>query len=341
MQTNLQRRILLLIYFSPVLCYDNRKAVIFLDGIFLRKKFNIWLLLLLICGLAFIGLYVFLRIVDPTASVEIVTFLVVGIVICAVVFPSWLLNFRAFLHLDEETIQARYHWFGRIDCKLSDVDFASARINTLVIRLKDGKCHTIMGIENPWTLCAAIRRKISFSATEEPGALIEKLNRLKATRRKLLVCVYVGIVLMFLNIFLTVFLTGSRELQEFCNTDWIVMAIMGVIETVITAATFCFAYKAGKYNIPAEQLHYTIQRTLVETTPLLPGNAIKVLTDENYAGRITLFGYPNTSSVYYFVERVTPDYSLVQTYESKIFEDISQISEELDAFWDISEKFPQ
>ena len=60
-----------------------------MEGMFLRKKFNIWLFLLFLCGLTFIGMYIFLNIVDPEATSELLTFLIVGIMICLVVIPSF------------------------------------------------------------------------------------------------------------------------------------------------------------------------------------------------------------------------------------------------------------
>ena len=214
-----------------------------MDGVFLRKKFNIWLFLLFVCGLFFIGLYIFLNIVDPKATSELLTFLIIGILIILVVIPSWLLNFGAFIHIDEDSIKAKYHWFGKIDCKLSDVVFAVARVNTLIIQLKDGKTHTIMGIENSWPLASIIRRNMSFEVTEQPEILMEKLNNLKATKKNGLIYVCSGVALMFVIIFVTVFLTGEREMHGFGNIDWTIFAIMCAIEIVTVIAIFYFAQK--------------------------------------------------------------------------------------------------
>ena len=176
--------------------------------------------------------------------------------------------------------------------------FAVARVNTLIIQLKDGKTHTIMGIENSWPLASIIRRNMSFEVTEQPEALMEKLNNLKATKMNGLIYVCSGVALMFVIIFITVFLTGEREMHEFNNIDWTIFAIMVAAEIATAVATFYFAGKTGKNNIPIDKLQYEIQRRIIETQPLLPGFVIAVYTDENYTGRITLFGYPNDSAVY-------------------------------------------
>ena len=305
---------------------------------FLRKKFNIWLFLLFVCGLFFIGLYFFFNITDPTVSSENITVLIMGIIICLIAIPSWLLNLGAYIHIDETTIKAKYHWFGKIDCKLSDVTFAVARVNTLIVQLKDGKTHTIIGIANSWTLASFIRRNMPFEITEQPEELMKKLNNLKSAKKKGLIYVCSGVALMFIIIFVTVFLTGEREMYEFSNTDWTIFAIMGVIEFAIVVATFYFAEKTGKNNVPIEKLQYEIQRRIIETKPLLPGFVIAVYAEENYTGRITLFGYPNDSAVYYSVQELDAEYNLVQGYTSETFENQDGLVDGFRSLIDITDK---
>ena len=309
-----------------------------MEGIFLRKKFNIWLFLLFVCGSFFIGLYIFLNIVDPKATSELLTFLIMGILIILVVIPSWLLNFGAFIHIDEDSIKAKYHWFGKIDCKLSDVVFAVARVNTLIIQLKEGKTHTIMGIENSWPLASIIRRNMSFEVTEQPEILMEKLNNLRAAKKKGLIYVCSGVALMFVIIFITVFLTGEREMHEFSNIDWTLFAIMVATEIATAVATFYFAGKTGKNNIPIKKLQYEIQRRIIETQPLLPGFVIAVYTDENYTGRITLFGYPNDSAVYYSVQEFASDYTLFRAYTSDVYGSQEELPADFETLIDITDK---
>lgn len=309
-----------------------------MDGVFLRKKFNGWLFLLFVCGLFFIGLYIFLNIVDPKATSELLTFLITGILIILVVISSWLLNFGAFVHIDENSIKAKYHWFGKIDCKLSDVTFAVARVNTLIIQLNDGKTHTIMGIENSWPLASLIRQNMLFKSTEQPETLIGKLNDLKSAKKKGLIYVCSGLALMFINIFVTVFLTGEREMHEFSKIDWTIFAIMGVVEIATIIATFYFAQKTGGNNIPIEKLRYEIQRRIIETQPLLPGFVIAVYTDENYMERITLFGYPHDSAVYYSVQEFASDYTLFRAYTSDVYGSQEELPADFETLIDITEK---
>ncbi|MDD6915696.1 MAG: hypothetical protein PUJ07_05435 [Eubacteriales bacterium] len=310
-----------------------------MEGMFLRKKFNIWLFLLFACGLFFIGLYIFLNIVDPGVTSELLTFLIMGILIILVVIPSWLLNFGAFIHIDEDSIKAKYHWFGKIDCKLSDVTFAVARVNTLIIQLKDGKTHTIMGVENSWPLASMIRRNMSFGVTEQPEVLMEKLNTLKSAKKKGLIYVCCGLVLMFINIFITVFLTGEREMHEFSKIDWIIFAVMCVVEFATVVITFYFANKTGKKNVPIEKLKYDIRRSIIETKPLVFGCILKVYTDYDCTGRIVVFGYPNDETVYYIMQEFASDYSLFKSYESEIYENMDELLVDIGELIDITDKF--
>lgn len=309
-----------------------------MKGIFLRKKFNIWLFLLFACGLFFIGLYIFLNIVDSESSGNLPVLLIMGILIILVVIPSWLLNFGAFIHVDEDSIKAKYHLFGKIDCKLSEVAFAEAQVNTLIIQLKDGKIHAIMGIENSWPLASIIRRNMSFEVTEQPEMLMEKLNDLKSARKKGIIYVCFGLALMFINIFITVFLTGEREMHEFSNIDWTIFAIMCAIEIATVIATFYLAQKTGKNNIPIEKLQYEIRRRIIETQLLLPGCVIAVYADDNYTSRITLFGYPHDSAVYYSVQEFASDYTLFRSYTSDIYSSQEELPADFELLIDITEK---
>lgn len=308
-----------------------------MDGIFLRKKFSFWLFILFICGMFFIGLYFFVGITDPTVNGEQITFLIMGILITLTVIWSWLFNYGAYVHVDDESIKAKYRWFGKINCRLSDVDFAVARVNTLIIRLKNGKTHTIVGIGNSWQVCSVIRLRINLDETEPIEVLTGKLNRLKAGKKKNTIFVCIGLALMFVNIFVTVFLTGEREMHEFTNTDWIIMAVMGATEIATVIATFCFAGRAGKNNVPMDKLQYEIRRRKIETIPLPPGNPIRVYADSNFLGRVIIYGYPNDNSVYYVLQEFAPNYDIANVYESEIYESIEQLSEDLKNFIDITE----
>ena len=303
------------------------------------KKKSIWNIVTLLCGLILIGLFIFIGYVDSEATVSnLLTGIVFGLIICLFSVICLFFNFKAYLSIDNGHIRGKYHYFGKIDCRVSDVDFALGQMNTLSIQLKDGKCHTIFGIENPFVLCSEILRNMIFEAGKSPKEMIESLDKLKSEKKKYIIQVCFGLALMFINIFITVFLTGEKELNEFRAVDWMIFAVMGAVEVAIIGVTFYFAQKAGKCNIPIHKQKYAIRRAIIETESLLPGNVLKVFADENYIGRITLFGYPNSNNIYYTVEEFASDYNLSKAYDSEIYEDIEQISSGLEALIDITEK---
>lgn len=295
-----------------------------MDGVFLKKQ-NWWIVLMLFAGILLVGLYFFINAVDPEATGELIVLLAIGIFACIVSVPSLLLNHKAYIHVDENTIQAKYHWFGRLSCSLSEIAFVFPQINTMTIVLKNGKRHVIMGVGNSWELAYFIR-KLTFSPEKEsPEVLQQELNTLTDKRKKQLFRVLGGVALLFVNIFLAVFLTGGKDLNEFKTMDWIILAVMGMIELLTLIVLFIIAAKCGKYVLPIEELKFRLRGAVVASQPL-PSNFHKaVYTDENYTGRIIVCGYPNDESVYFCVQEFDRNNHLETVHTSEIFENIEDL----------------
>ncbi len=312
-----------------------------MDGVFIRKKPSPLLILILLCGIFFIALYIFLNIVDSEAAGELLTFFVFGVLLCLVTIPSMLLNHGAYIHIEENAIHAKYHWFGRLDCNSDEVAFVLPQINTLTILLKNGKRHVIMGIENGWLLASAIRRQIFAVETETPNALLLKLETEQAAHKKKLFWFFGSLALMFVNIFIAAFLTGGREMHDFSKLDWTLFAMMGVVEVLTVLATFYFAQQCGKHLLPIEQLKYRLKGAYIASQPLLSGNARRVYTDENHTGRIVVCGYPNDENVYYCVQAFVGNFLLKTTHTSESYENEDVLTEEadFDSYIDITEHF--
>lgn len=310
-----------------------------MNGIFKRKYF--WNIVSLLCSFLLIGLFIFIGYVDSEVSslIELLPGIIPGAIGCVISLVYLLYNFKAYMHIYDGHIKGKYHFFGKVDCKLSDVEFALARINTLIIQLKNGKCHTITGIENSHILASEIRSKMPFDLTKKPEVLIERLNKIKSAKRKELLYVCSFTALMFVNIFITVFLTDGKDLDKFNSFDWGIFAVMAVTEIATIIATFYFAQKTGKNNIPIEKLQYEIKRITIETKPLLYGKVIKVFTDTDYSARLILFGYHNEDSVYYAIQEFEADYNLIKVYESELYENIESVSDDFKNLLDITEKF--
>lgn len=301
-----------------------------MDGIFLRKNFNVHLFLLFLCGFAFIGLYFFLGIVDPEAPGELRTFLYVGILLWSFVIPSWLLNFGAYFRIEGDSVRAKYHWCGRLDCKIDEIAFAMAQTNALTILLKNGKRHVIMGIGNARALAAQIRRQSFRLETEAPGVLRKKLEAAQTNYKKNLFWTFGGCAMMFLNILIGVLLTGGRELFEFSTLDWILFTVTCVAELAIMIVTFYFAGKGGRQLLPVEQLKYRLKGAYIAFQPLPPGTVKRVCTDADHTRRIIVYGFPNDERVYCCIQRFVSETELGTVRTTDLYDSEEALDEAVD-----------
>ncbi len=309
-----------------------------MKGEFIPRKFRIVNLLFLVGGLCSIGFYIYLVVAVPEDA-GLLFFPILGVVLCSLSVLTYLITKNGTVAVDETTIKARYGTFWKIDCALTDVAFAGAQGNALTVRLKNGKVHTIMNLTNARQLASYIRKRLAPEDKEPPDALIEKRSLLMKTRKKDIFRICVGFAFMLLMIFLTVFLTDGKELNEFGNTDRIIFALMIVTELITVVLIFRLAGRAGNSFDLIGHLQYTIRKRVVETAELPPGNVIRVLTDEDCDGRLTVYGYPNDDRVYYVVQHFDKDFSLVTTFESDIFENAGQLPDGFDSLTDVTEKF--
>lgn len=305
-----------------------------MNGIFIRKKFNSLLFLMLLCGLYFIGMYIY----SGTESGAL-SFLILGILICLVVIPFGLFNRGAFIQINEDSIKAKYHLFGKIDCKISDTLFVMPQMNTLTILLKNGKRHVIMGIKNPQLLAAEIRRKNFTLETQHPESLHKEIEAQQAAKKKKLIWVIVSCIIMFANIFLAAALTGGREMHAFSNLDWFLFVAAGIIEIVAVVAMFIFADQCGKYQLPIAHLKHRLKGAYIAFHPLPPGNAKRIYTDINNTGRLIVCGFPNDESVYCIIQQFMTPSQLETVHTTEIYENESVLAEDLTGYIDITTHF--
>ncbi len=308
-------------------------------AIFQKKYF--WNIFCLLCGVFLIGLFLFVGHKDSEATLsDMLTGILFGVIISIFSIISLFFNFKACFNIDENQIRSRYHFFGRINCHISDVDFILGRNNTLMLQLKNGKRHTIMGIENAWSLATTIREQIFHLESASADDLLSKLETAQAAHKKKLLYALGGVVLLFVNIFVAVFLTGGKEMYAFTKTDWLLFGIMGVIEALTIVFMFYFANQCGKQNFPIEQLKYRLKGAHIAADPLPAGIVKRVYTDANHMGRIVICGYPNDESVYYCVQEFVGNYLLKTVDTSEIYENEDNLpNEALSTFIDISDIF--
>ena len=311
-----------------------------LMGRFRKKTF--WNILCFPSGLVLIALFLFLKYADSEAGNDLYFVFILGTVFCVCCLVSLLFNHGAFVQIEENHIRAKFHWFGKLDCCLDDIAFVMTQTNTLSILMKNGKRQIIMGLENPWPLSSAIRKHIFSIENAAPDTLRQQLEALQAARKKGLYWVICGAVLMFINIGVTVLLTGGREFHDFRQSDWTVFMIFGILELFIVGATFYAAQHCGKYLFPIEQLRYRLKGALIATLPLSLSNIKRIYTDANNTGRIIVCGFPQDNSVYYCIQEFTGIFSLETVYTSEIYENEDALpNKAFSAFIDISNLFIQ
>ena len=329
-----------LVYFLKLPCYNNHKGGDIVDQAAFQKKY-FWNILCLLCGLLIIGLFLFVGYKDSEATLsDKIAGIIWGAMICLFSIISLRFNFRAYLRIGEGRLRSKYHFFGEIDCKISDISFVLGRNNTLMLQLKHGKRHTIMGIENAYHLATVLRTGIFHIETASPDDLLLKLKKEQTAQKKKLLYTVGCVMLMFVNIFIAVLLTGGKELSAFTKMDWLLFTIMGLLEVMTVLFMFYIANQCGKHTFPIEQLKHQIKGAYIATAPLPAGIVKRVYTDANHMGRIVICGFPNDESVYYCTQEFVGNYLLKTVDTSQIYENEEQLlNGALSAFIDISDHF--
>lgn len=74
-----------------------------------------------------------------------------------------------------------------------------------------------------------------------------------------------------------------------------------------------------------------LHQILLMTSPVLPGNALKMFVDDDLHAsfRLTVYGYPNSDDVYFTVEQVSPDYELICVHQSRIYAHFYELEPEI------------
>lgn len=297
-----------------------------MEGVFIQRKRIDLCLIFLLFAILFIILHFVLR--SAATSERALILLLISLLFCSIAELSVLFNFNAYIRIDKSTVKARYHFFGKLDCNIKDIEFVLPQVNTLTILLKTGKRHVIMGVENSWQLSDYLRLQCFEVEKDSPDTIWQKLNHAQAALRLAVLLVFIGVILLFSEIFVTVLLTGGRELYEFSKADQATFSIMSCIGLFTLIGCFFAAGFAGKRVLPREQLKYRLRGAVVVSSPLPTNNTIAVYTDWDYSGRVVLCGFPNDESIYYCLQKFTEDFELKTTYTSKIYDSRDKLPSE-------------
>ena len=315
-----------------------------IEGIF--KKKHLWNRILIICGILLIIMYLVDNIVDPEGSRGFPFIVVLGILSCSLGIISELYNRNAYVFVENGYFSAKYAWFKTINISISDIEFSSwvifpgnSDLNTLSIKLKNGKLYRIASLENPDEISAKIHRFMRF----EPNKSIEDYHSeflsFKKKRKLEIIYTCIGILLMTINLILMMTLTGDKEFYEFTKNDWIKTYITGSLTILMIIISIYYACRAGNKLLDINRLQYNIQRISVESSILPPGNPYSIFTDGNYCMRLSLMKYPNGQEIYYTLEEFDQQFELQTTYISEIFENEDNLPFSLDKLINITDLF--
>ena len=266
-------------------------------------------------------------------------FVCFGLFISLLCIISLYVNRKAHIHVDEKKISAFCHFALTLECDFSEVRNVSYGGTGLNIQLKNGKKYNLMNLENAYQIGKYIQRRISGKPAvslnkDELMAAIPPLRKKRKREGITSICCF---LLLFPVIVLTSALTDWKDLQEFSSKDWTVFSIMAGMG-VITVAVFCVLLR--KYLLHSEELDKiqgALYQTILKTSPVQPGNAIKLFIDDGiYASiRLTVYGYPNSDEVYFTVEQVTQNYEMKCIHTSKVYSNISELAPEIEGMMEI------
>ena len=292
-----------------------------MEGHFLtckKEKGSIWLIF-------------WLAVLAAAYAAEKPLLLVCSALAIMVVLLMMAFNRRGYFRIEQGRIRARYHWLGRLDCGLDEVTFVYAQDMNLSILMNNGKRYAIAFLANAHELCQEIQRKISAMEQDSADALRKQLNQIHLKRRREIYWVIAGSVMLFVNIFLAVWMTGGREMFEFSRRDWILFSSMAVIEAATLVGTFALGCRGGRRMLDLAYLRHRLQGAAI-VTQILPSACMKaVYTDPEFNGRLVVCGLPNDDSLYYIVQEFDDDFHLTTTETSRFFDNDSDLLEDLSA----------
>lgn len=316
-----------------------------MDGIFGKQKFTkVYNVIGLISGVFLVLLFDFFIFIGEYSTLDDVLiscfFVCFGFFVSILCGISLYVNRKAYIHVDDQKIFAFCHFGLSLECDLSDVSSVSYGGTGLYIQLKSGKKYNLMNLENAYEIGRYIQKRIftKHTISLDKDELMSAIPPLRRKRKREGISSVVCFLLIFPGICITAALTGWKELHEFSSNDWIVFSIMlGV--GVLVVFVFCFLLR--KCLLHTDELNKTqgtLYQIILMTTPVQPGNAIKLFIDDDiYASiRLTVYGYPNSDEVYCTIEQVNQRYEIECIHTSRVYSDINELAPEIEDMIEIA-----
>lgn len=312
-----------------------------IQGIFRQPASSVSLLnITFVLGLLCIPTAVMIHFFGSNSGKMIIVHSLLGVFLCLISSPFIFFNRKAYFYINDNYISARFSFWQKLECNVSDVLFVYRHADMLTILLKNGKRRVIGGIINSSDICFFIRKCIMPDETETVVSLKNKLNALKEKRKKEILASFFSFALIFAGIFLTVAFTGGRDLAEFSSRDWTIFSVMGCSEILTCVICFCIAGLSGKKLVVIEHIKYRLKWLLLLEHPLTSNNVISIYIDVNHSGRVIISGFPNDDSVFYTIETIDDAFNIKVAFSSKVFANLEELQAELimENFIDVTDK---
>lgn len=310
-----------------------------MDGVFLKKKSSlIYTVISITSGVFLMLMFGYFWLFDVSVTLDdklgYIFFTLFGIICMIIGFISFSFNFKAYFHIKDGHISARFNWNTRLECDFTEIVFVDCYYTSLIIKLNNGKQYNILSLKNADQIYTEIRKnilksQISASAFDK-NMLLSKINKIAHRRRKEWLFLIMGLVAMFSNIFICVALTGGKDLSVFNKQDWIMFGIFSAIEIVTVIIIFFVATKCGKKGTLLKEETLFLRQSVMHNTSVLPGSFLQMYIDDNCTSRVTVFGFPHEEQVYYTVEGLTAEYDLEKVFTSEIYSCMDDLLTETD-----------
>ena len=302
-----------------------------------NKINNIWIVLFFISGFLFIGLYIFLKIVDPKASSEVLIFLFAGMIILLCSLIMFAASSEKVILIERDFLIITGNLLSKKKLKLSKIAFVSSYENTLQIMLKNGKIRTIANIENASSISSKIKKHMVYDSKAKTSLLLKALNRstkLKKYFKLMCLCM----ILMFAYIVTTLILTQGKDTEQFTKAEWAIFITAMSLEGITLFPLFYFA-KKSEYMLQIKKSQNAIMQTVIRESPLLSENAIRVYASPDFIQRITIVSNTTKDGFYYIAEKFDTSFNFQKTYESETFSHIEELISIFENFKDISKNW--
>lgn len=307
-----------------------------IEGDFAKKRWY-WPCSFLGFGIFFLGFSIYSCIKESEITIAAIDGLICGGAAISFSVLRMLYNRKAYLHIKNGVITAKYNWAKKISCKIADIDFVNRKHSSLTILLKNKKRYTIRGLVNAPVLCGAVRRSMVYAQTQSFTSLQKDLLRVKRSLTKQFILIGAGFTFLAASILLIVLYTGGKDFSEFSLREAVPVALIGIFDLSLSVCLFLTAGSCIKKRIVMESCQYRMRDLVLKTTDLPTGNMISVYKNLDSTARVILFGYPHSEDVYLTIEEMSRDFTLPHIYVSPVYDNREKVESFLASLIELTE----